>query len=441
MPKPGSMHRLIDLARRADWLDRDRIFAWSIVLLIEEVLLLAFLALWQHGVFVQIETPPSADFVSFYAAGKLALAGTPALAYDPVAHFLAEQQATGGDYQFFFYPPIFLMICAALATLPYLLAYAVFQVVTLGLFAAAVGTILRESGWKWLIPLLAFPPVFWTLGLGQNAFLTAALFGGFTLLIDRRPLSAGAMLGLLCYKPHFGLLAPVALIAGRRWTAFLAASATVLGLFGLSVWLFGWETWSAYIAAFRGSDSVYASGRIDFAGVVTPFGAARLLGFPPEPAYILQAGCALLMAGLVALVWRRGMSLPVRAATLLAATLLAVPLALLYDKLILLVAIAWLVREARQSGFQPWEKLLLLATYPVALLTWPVGNAWHVPIGPMVSGAVLLMCIGRVWRALSDRSAGVNPPSVAGRVAAGQAVGDAVAGQMAVGQAVIGATP
>lgn len=414
-------HRLIDLARHADWLHRDRVVAWSLVLLVEEVLLLAFLVLWQHGQFTEISTPSSTDFVSFYAAGKLALAGTPALAYDQAAHYLAQQQATvaGAPYQFFFYPPIFLMLCAGLACLPYLVAYVLFQAVTLGLFAATMGAVLRESGWRWLAPLLAFPPVFWTFGLGQNAFLTAALFGSFTLLVDRRPISAGALLGLLCYKPHFGLLAPVALAAGRHWTAFFAAAATILVLIALSVGLFGWETWPAYLTALRESDAVYASGRIAYAGMVTPFGAARLLGFAAEPAYALQAVATLLMAALTALIWRRNMSLPLRAAALLSATLLAVPLALLYDKLLALVAIAWLIREARQTGFLPWEKLVLLATYPISLLTWSVGSQWHMPLGPLVSFAVLVMCLRRVWRGLSARQA----PAPTGYRPATQAAG------------------
>ena len=112
-----------------------------------------------------------------------------------------------------------------------------------------------RAGRDWLLPLLAFPAVFWTIGLGQNAFLNAALFGGFTLLLDRRPLSAGMLLGVLCYKPHFGLLAPVALhrrpaVAG----AFAGAAITVAVAGRASVALFGWGTWTAYLTAFSHSD-------------------------------------------------------------------------------------------------------------------------------------------------------------------------------------------
>lgn len=413
------MHRLLDLARHAHWLHRDRVVAWSVVLLFEEVLFLAFLVLWQHGVLFNITTPTSSDFVSFYAAGKLALAGTPALAYDQAAHYLAQQQATvaGAPYQFFFYPPVFLMLCAGLASLPYLVAYLLFQAVTLGLFAATMGVVLRESGWRWLVPLLAFPAVFWTVGLGQNAFLTAALFGGFTLLVDRRPLTAGVLLGLLCYKPHFGLLAPIALAAGRHWTACLTAAGTVLALVGLSAWLFGCDTWAAYLAAFSRSGAVYSSGRIDYAGIVTPFGAARLLGIAAEPAHALQATAAVAMTALTAWIWAHGASLPLRAATLLGATLLAVPLALLYDQLLALVAIAWLLREARQTGFLPWEKLVLLAIYPLALLLWPMGDRWHLPLGPLISLAVLGLCLRRALPA--QRHATAAPRTATEAQAAG----------------------
>ncbi len=102
----------------------------------------------------------------------------------------AEQQATGiacAIYQYFFYPPVYLLLCAPLALLPYYLAYAVFEGLTPALFTLVMRTVLRERGVGWLAPLLAFPAVWWTLGEGQNAFLTAALLGCFTLLIDTRP--------------------------------------------------------------------------------------------------------------------------------------------------------------------------------------------------------------------------------------------------------------
>jgi Glycosyltransferase family 87 len=391
--------RLIAHLRDAAWLDHDRVVGWGLVLLVETAAIVLFLALWSHGVVMHLDHPTSTDFVSFYAAGKLALAGTPALAYDHAAHLLAERQFTlpGATYQYFFYPPVYLLLCAPLALLPYYLAYAALEVLTFLLFALVMRRVLRELGYGWLAPLLAFPPVWWTLGQGQNAFLSAALLGLFTLLIDTRPVRAGIVLGVLCYKPHFGLLAPVALLAGRHWAALIGALGTVAVLVGVSVLAFGWETWHAYLFALAGSGKVYASGRITLAGFITPFGAARLVGWTPAAAYALQGVCAVLMATLVALVWRRRAPLAQRAAILLVATLLAIPLALIYDQMVALVAIGWLLREARETGFLAWEKLLLLIVYPVSLLTVIAGMARHLPFGPLVSVIVLGLCARRAW--------------------------------------------
>jgi alpha-1,2-mannosyltransferase len=235
--------------------------------------------------------------------------------------------------------------------------------------------------------------------------------GWFTLLIDRRPWLAGAVLGLVCYKPHFALLAPVGLLRGGHWRAILAAAAMTAGLAGLTAALFGVETWQAWLHAFAGSDAVFASGRIDYAGIVTPFGAARLLGAAPSSAYRIQGFVTALMALLIAWTWRPGSNQPARAATLLAATLLAVPLVLLYDKLVLLVAIAWLVRDGRAHGFLAWEKTVLLAVYVASIAEYAIGSAWHVPAGPWLSVAVLALALRRGGRRAA--AAGFGPDGTA----------------------------
>lgn len=50
----------------------------------------------------------------------------------------------------------------------------------------------------------------------QSGFLTAALFGSALVMLDRRLVLAGLLLALLAFKPQFGLLIPLALIAGGR---------------------------------------------------------------------------------------------------------------------------------------------------------------------------------------------------------------------------------
>ena len=339
---------------------------------------------------------PAADFVSFYAAGVLAREGRPAAAYDPGAHGAAEAAETGPGrtYQFFYYPPPFLLLCSVLPILPYDWSLAAFDAATLVLLLASLRPMCGSSWRAWLLPMLAFAPSYWTAGLGQNAFLSAALLANATRLVDRRPALAGTLFGALCYKPHLGLLVPLALAAGGRWRAFAAAAGTLLVLVGASWLAFGTQIWVAYVRSFAGSGDTYASGRIAFAGMVTPFAAARLAGLTVGGAYAVQGAATVLAATVVAVAWRSGASLAVRSAALLAGTALAVPVLLVYDQMTCLVAMAWLVREGEQAPL-PWERSVLCGAFLLPLVSVPLGMLWSVPCGPVPALLLLLSCARR----------------------------------------------
>lgn len=69
--------------------------------------------------------PIANDFVNVVAAGRLALAGNAAAAYDWPVHKKEEVRAVGHDFDDYYgwhYPATFLFVAAALATLPYLAA-------------------------------------------------------------------------------------------------------------------------------------------------------------------------------------------------------------------------------------------------------------------------------------------------------------------------------
>jgi len=357
---------------------------------------------------VPLPKPTSTDFVSFYAAGSLADAGAPALAYDRDAHYAAEERATepGIVYNFFYYPPVFLLLCGALGRLPYLAAFVVFEAASLGLYLLVMRRILGERRSAVLVPLLAFPPVLWTIGLGQNGLLTAGLLGAATLFVDRRPAVAGLLFGALCYKPHFALLVPVALAAGGRWRAFAAAFAGAGGLCLLSLAVFGSETWRAFLTAAAASQTVYGSGRIPFAGFVTPFGAAMLLGATRTLACVVQAAATLAATVLVAWVWRRNLPLPIRAASLISATLVAVPLALFYDLVLAGVAAAWLLRAAGKYRLPEWGKLALAGLYALSLNPRGIAADWHLPVGPLIAVALAALVAAIAFRSRSATESG-----------------------------------
>jgi alpha-1,2-mannosyltransferase len=393
--------------RHKDWLGRRRVLVMGAVLLAAEVLLFAFLTLLSYGLVGPKARPSSSDFMSFYAAGSLAAGHVPEAAYDRTTLYEAEAAAAGPGvpYKYFFYPPVFLLLCRVLAMLPYRGAYIAFEAASLAFYLIAMRAILKVP-WKmplsdWLIPVLAFPAVFWTLGYGQNAFLTAALFGGASLLIDRRPGAAGFLFGTLCYKPHFGLLVPVALAAGRRWTAFAAAALSLAFWIGLSLALFGRATWHAYLVAFFAARGLaqFQMEHFNLAGYITLFSSARLAGAPVALARAVQAVGTGGAAAFVGWVWWRECSLPVRAAALAAATLIAIPFAALYDLMLATIAMAWLVRAGRQGGFLPYEKAVVAGIFLVPLLALHVGIALRIPLGPLPALALTALCAAHERRA------------------------------------------
>jgi alpha-1,2-mannosyltransferase len=400
----SAISQLFTELRSGAWLDRRRLLAFSGIVLALELIGGAFLVAGTHGLIVPLDKPATTDFVSFYAAGRLADAGAPALAYDESAHYAAEQKAAepGIDYVHFFYPPVFLMLCAAVARLPYLAAFGVFVAVTMAAFLFAMRRILDEAGWAALLPVLAFPSVLWTAGFGQNSFLTAALFGVGTLQVDRRPIVAGLVFGALAYKPHFGLLVAVALAAGGHWRAFTAAAISAAALALLSTVLFGWDSWHAFIAAAAGSHTAYETGTVDHAAFVNPYGAVLVLGGGLKPAYAAQGLAIGIAAAFVGWVWRRGLSLPVRGAALAAATLVAMPVVLFYDLVLATIAAAWLVRAAQQRGWLPWEKTALALLFVVPAMARGTASQWHLPLGPLAVLGLLALVAAAARRELSE---------------------------------------
>jgi len=386
------------LLRSKNFLDCRRIYLGCGTLLAVEIAVFLFMAAGTHGLIVPLPKPTSTDFVSFYAAGSLAVAGTPELAYDQAAHYLAEERATaaGIQYNFFYYPPPFLLLCAALAHLPYMAAFLAFEGTTLVLYLFVARRILDERGATIFLPLFAFPPILWTLGLGQNALLTAALFGAATLLIDRRPALAGLLFGALCYKPHFGLLVPLALAAGGHWRAFGTAVAAVAALCVCSLTVFGWEAWRDFFAAAAASPAVYDSGRVAFSGFINPFGAALLLGASTTTAYAVQAAAILAAAVLVAYVWHRRLPLPVRAATLASATLAAAPIALFYDLMLAAVATVWLLRAGGVYRLAEWQKVALTALFLFTLNPRSFSEVLHIPVGAIVTVGLTMLIAAHV---------------------------------------------
>src|ERR1700756_4379139 len=230
--------------RSGDWLTAARARGYSLILLAIAVIAMAGWIAVSDGLIDRNGKPVGTDFSNVYAAGELTWQGKPADAYDPALQHAAEKATFGGrDVPFFgwHYPPFFFAIAFLVAALPYAWVLALWLAASLAAYLPVLRAILPRP--ETLLIAAAFPAVFVNAGHGQNGFLTAALLGGALQLLDRRPWLAGMLIGLLAYKPPFGALIPIALLAGGRWRTICGALATIACLFALSLATLGSGIW------------------------------------------------------------------------------------------------------------------------------------------------------------------------------------------------------
>ena len=116
-------------------LTRRPIVAIGAAQLVLQLVVLGYLAAGAYGL-VKRYGPDTVSFVSFYAAGELAVRGYAPLAYDEAILGETEEDLThpGANLVLFLYPPVYLLLCAPLVLLPALVAFALFEAATLVFF-------------------------------------------------------------------------------------------------------------------------------------------------------------------------------------------------------------------------------------------------------------------------------------------------------------------
>jgi hypothetical protein len=345
----------------------------------EAAALVAFLSFCVMWVQWQESSPGfytvSGDFVGFWTAGQLALEGHAADAYREMPHFFKELALHGDTtrlYIAFFYTPFFLLLCTGFALLSYFTALCLWLGSTFLCYAAALRALLPrglgEGSHAWVL-FLGYPAVMVNVGFGQNGFLSAALFGGAALWLDRRPELAGMCLGCLAYKPQLGIIVPLALAVAKRWRAFAVASATVLVLAVASTLAFGVDIWPPFIADMGVARHNWLEAPVPsyLQFLITVFGAIRLHDGSLPLAYAAQAAVSVTAVVLLvrALLTRPHDARSGRAeiAAIAACVPFCSPFMLEYDLLILAVPMAWLLGEALRDGFRRGEGVALVAAY------------------------------------------------------------------------------
>jgi hypothetical protein len=343
--------------------------------------------------------PIANDFVNVWAAGRLALDSQAPAAYDWTPHRAAEVRAVGYDFDGYYgwhYPPPAFFFAAALATLPYLVAAVIWLVTTLAAYAAAIAGILGlRTG---VLFALGFPAAIWNVTAGQNGFLTAALIGGTLGLLERHPALAGICLGLLTYKPQFGLLFPIVLIADRRWLTIAVAALVAFLLAALSWLAFGSASWAAFVHwAPISSHALIDQGALDWYRLQSVFALMRAHGGSETLAWSIQGVLTLSLAVGLGWLWKSRAAFELKAAALAAGALLATPYLFMYDLVVLAVAVAFLLRLALAREFLSRIEIAALTAAGALILIYPYVKT-NVGLAAVVIVIVLIML--RIWREL-----------------------------------------
>jgi alpha-1,2-mannosyltransferase len=339
--------------------------------------------------------PLGLDFDAYWSAARIAQHAAPASAYVNSVIEAVERAHThlpSAGYLAFYYPPSFLLLCLPLALLPYvwaLLAFVAAQAALLWPLARRI--LVREGGGRlgWL-PVLAYPGFLMNVFSGQNGGFSASCLAGAMLLLEDRPFLGGACLGALACKPQLAAMAPLALLAARRWRALAGAACTALALAAASWLVLGSGAWAGFLQNAPAARADIETLPIKWPFMQSFYGGIRLAGGGIALGYAGQLlVAALAVTVLLTIGWRRRGAGPEMAALSVTA-LLVTPFLYDYDLVLLAAPLAWLAGRAMRTGFLPWEKPLLVTLYLLPFAARAAGLQLGLTLAPPLLIGLLL---------------------------------------------------
>jgi len=390
--------------RDGSWLSAERVRRIGVMCLVISGAAIALLFATSHGTLDYKGRALGTDFSQLWTAGTMVWDGRAAAVWDWPSHFAVQQQYHGSktvDLFGWHYPPPFLLVAAALASLPYIPALIVWQAATLAPLTVMAHRYLKlRDGWLYM---LAARVTLVCLLHGHNGFLTALLLGGGLLLLERKPFAAGLLLGCLVYKPQFALVIPLLLLVTGQWRAIYGAGVSSLALIGVTLAIWGWPVWQAFFDSLPLTrEVVIEQGTTGWEKIMSPFAAVRAWGLALTPSYLVQGAFSLAaIAAAMRLAWTGRPAL--RNAATAAAVLIATPYVLDYDYVVLLLGIAFLWKDGEEHGWGTWERTLMGFAWIAPLVARAVAEATLIPLGLASALVVLAIAIRRKITASPSR--------------------------------------
>lgn len=347
--------------------------------------------------------PVGRDFLNTWMGGRSAFSGGPADWFDFDVYMAALAKATGIPGlapMYWSYPPHLLFLIWPFGLLGFLPSYIVWCIAGLALYVwAAISCGVERRYWLFLA---VAPAVTVNIFLGQNGFLTAALLIGGLANLDRRPILAGILFGLLTIKPQLGLLLPIVLVLRGHWRVIGSAVVTTALLVAAAAAWFGPEIWLDYWRKVgpQQRELLDVAGVMGWPIVASALINARLAGVPADVAWVVQGVASAFAVGAVVWTFWRKRDPVLSLALFVTATFLFSPWIMNYD----MVVFSWIVALLRQREDETLaDQVLALALWMLPILMFPFGFA-QIPI----AGLILPLFAARLLWRLADTSKQVS---------------------------------
>lgn len=197
------------------------------------------------------------------------------------------------------------------------------------------------------LAVFALPQTQWVLRIGHFTPILALLSLGGLLLVERRPMLAGGLFGLIALKPQYLPVLLLYLLWGRRWRALAGVAVMIATLTSLGIAAVGFD---GLLTQLQGLPRA----QLDQSGLLTGTqqawqyswqGFLISAGIDPNP--LVTADLMALSLASVALVWWKGTPEAAKTAAVLG-TLLLVPYSTFYNWCLIAVAGALLLRTQLQ---------------------------------------------------------------------------------------------
>lgn len=327
------------------------------------------------------------DFLAHWTGGRMLVDGTMGTLYDPVAQAVVQARAVGGgsdgSLAWFVAPPFAVYLYAPFALIGYGSAAVVWTLfsaaclVLAGVLARPFAPrLFREHPVGVVVVLLATQPVFELLGSGQDSGLAVLLWvAGIRLLLSGHDVAGGVILALGLFKPQLFVVVPLVLLAQGRWRALAAWCTTAAGLGLLSVQAVGVEGVLDWVTVLS-SEAFHTVVQSAQAWKMQSLPAlATTAGLPAWAGTAVAVVAALVFVRQLGRARSRGVAeLPLWMLALLA-TFVTSPHVVVYDLVVALVPLLWLVEHVR-------SRTVRLSCLALFVLTWTI-PVRHLAGGPL----------------------------------------------------------